>query len=406
MFWFLSLVSYVLVQTFGLLIAYVFAAIFIYLILRKLHSRWVTFSLLVVFLGASIFFYAPQGLPGGFQYPFFLKTFGPSDGPVLSFSNVLSFFTNINDFERVSDIAHDPTDIPPPITRATSTTVQIEMTAKEVIAEMAPDVFINYWTFDGRVPGPFVRVREGDTVELTLNNDSSSLHHHSIDLHAVTGPGGGASVTNVAPGEHKTFSFKALHPGLYVYHCAHPNVANHMAHGMYGLILVEPEEGLAEVDHELYVMQGEFYTTGNLGKEGIQIFDAERMLAGQPQYVVFNGRTEALNGKMSAEVGDSIRVYFGNGGVNHISSFHVIGEVFDRVYTEASLTSTPRTDVQTTAVPAGGATVTEFDLQVPGDYLFVDHALARLDRGAWGILSVSGEENPEIFNGDAGDHTH
>jgi len=389
----------ILVEWFGLFIAFIFAGIFLYLVLRKLHSTWLTVTLVAVFLGVSIFFYAPHGLPRGFDYPFFLKTYGPAQGPVLSLGNVLTFFGNLDKFERIENIAHDPNDVPPPIERTEPALVKVELTTKEVIAEMAPGVFINYWTFDGQVPGPFIRVREGDTIELTLHNAATSLHHHNIDLHAVTGPGGGAVSTMVAPGESATVTFKALHPGVFVYHCATPNVANHMTHGMYGLILVEPEEGLPAVDHEYYVMQGEFYAAGGMGRKGIQLFDAEAMLAGQATYIVFNGKTNGLGDRMQMQTGETARIYVGNGGVNLISSFHLIGEVFDRVFPEAAITSAPHTDIQTTLVPAGGATVVEFDTQVPGNYVLVDHALSRLERGAWGVLKVSGEENKEIYDG-------
>lgn len=390
----------ILVEWFGLFIAFIFAGIFLYLVLRKLHSTWLTVTLVAVFLGVSIFFYAPHGLPRGLEYPFFLKTYGPVEGPVLSFGGIVNFFANFDKFERVENIARDPNDLPPPIDRTEPSLVRVELTTKEVIAEIAPGVFINYWTFDGQVPGPFIRVREGDTVELTLHNDITSLHHHNIDLHAVTGPGGGAVSTMVAPGESATVTFKALHPGLFVYHCATPNVANHMTHGMYGLILVEPEEGLPAVDHEYYVMQGEFYAAGGMGRKGIQLFDAEAMLAGQPTYIVFNGKVNGLGESMQMNVGETARMYVGNGGVNLISSFHVIGEIFDRVFPEAAITSAPHTDIQTTLVPAGGATVVEFDTQVPGNYILVDHALSRVDRGSWGVLKVSGEENKEIYDGE------
>lgn len=397
--WLTTLLSYVFVQTFGLIIAYVAAGALIYLVLSKLHSRGVAFALAALFLGISLFIYAPIGLPRGLQYPLSLTTFGPAAGPVLPFGNVLSFFKNINRFERVENIARDPNEIPLPIMRTEPATVKIGLTTKEVIAEMADGVYVNYWTFNGRVPGPFLRVREGDTVELTLHNDETSLHHHSIDLHAVTGPGGGAVATMVEPGESKTITFKALRPGLFVYHCAEPNVANHMAHGMYGLILVEPKEGMAKVDREFYVMQGEFYTTGELGKRGLQIFDARKMLDGEPQYITFNGRTKGLVGNMTANVGENVRLYVGNGGVNLASNFHVIGEIFDTVYPEAALRD-PIRNVQTTNVPAGGATVVEFDINYPGNYALVDHALARLDRGAWGVLHVEGEADPTIFQGE------
>ncbi len=351
-----------------------------------------------------LFFWFPVGVPKNLQFPFGLKTYGPADGPALPLKNIFSFFGNLDKFERVKDIARDPLDVPPPITRKEPANVPIEITTKEVIAEIAPGVVANYWTFDGTVPGPFLRVREGDTVTLTLKNDPSSLHMHSIDLHAVTGPGGGAVVTNVAPGESKTFKFKALNPGLYVYHCAHPNVANHMTHGMYGLILVEPEEGLPKVDKELYIMQGEFYTAGSRGRTGLQVFDPQKMLDGNPEYIFFNGRTGAISkDKLTVKQGEKVRMYVGNGGVNLISSFHLIGEIFDTVYPEAQMGGSNFENVQTTIVPAGGAAITEFVADVPGTYVIVDHALSRLDKGAWATLQIIGEERPEIFRGDSSD---
>lgn len=387
------------VQAFGLVIAFLFAALFIYLVFRKLHAGWMSVALVVVFIGVSLFFYVPNGLPRDLSYPFNLTTYGMGAGPVLPIQNMAQFIGHFGDFARISDIARDPRDVPPPITRTEPAHVELELTAKEVIAEIAPGVTFNYWTYDGQVPGPMFRVREGDTVTLTIHNDAASLHHHNIDLHAVTGPGGGATVSMVAPGESATFTFKALNPGLFVYHCATPNVANHMTHGMYGLILVEPEEGLPPVDKEFYVMQGEFYATGGMGRKGLQLFDAKAMLDGNPTYVVFNGKTDGIANRMEADTGETVRIYFGNGGVNLTSSLHMIGEIFDRVYPEASITSAPHTDVQTTSVPAGGATVVEFGLEVPGNYLLVDHALSRLDKGAWGKLIVSGEANKEVFDG-------
>lgn len=387
------------VQMAGLFVAFLFAALFVYLALRHFHSRMMRVALVVVFLAVSIVFYVPNGLPRGLEYPLSLTTYGPAEGPVIPVGNVWNLFKNFDRFERVADIARDPNEVPAPITRTEATTVHIELTTKEVIAEMAPGVLVNYWTFDGKIPGPMIRVREGDTVVLTLHNDVTSLHHHNIDLHAVTGPGGGAVSTMVAPGESATVTFKVLHPGAFVYHCATPNVANHMTHGMYGLIVVEPKEGLTKVDHEYYVMQGEYYATGGMGRKGLQLFDADAMLDGRPTYIFFNGKVNGLAEHMQAKVGESVRMFVGNGGVSLVSSFHVIGEIFDRVYPEASLTSVPFTDVQTTLVPAGGATVVEFGLEVPGNYLLVDHALSRLDRGAWGVLTVTGEENKEIYDG-------
>lgn len=356
-------------------------------------------ALVAVFIGVSLFLYAPNGLPNSWSYPLNLETYGMGEGPVLPGKNVWDFLTHFDDFERVADISRDPNDLPPPILRTEPEHVYVELTAKEVIAEMAPGVSFNYWTYDGKVPGPMFRVREGDTVTLTLHNDPTSLHHHNIDLHAVTGPGGGANVTMVAPGESATFTFKAFNPGLFVYHCATPNVASHMTHGMYGLILVEPKGGLPHADNEYYVMQGEFYATGSMGRKGLQLFDAQAMLDGKPTYIVFNGKTNGIADRMKANTGETARIYFGNGGVNLVSSLHLIGEIFDRVYPEAALTSAPHENAQTTVVPAGGATVAEFGIEVPGNYVLVDHALSRTDRGVWGRLIVTGEERKEIFEG-------
>lgn len=389
-----------LVQTTGLIIAFIAAGVLIFIVLRKHYSRNATLFVVLIFLGISIFFYVPNGLPNAFQYPFSMKTFGPSDSPVLPFKNVVSFFRNFSSFVRVENISVDPNEVSTPIDRENSKVVKFELTTKEVISEIASGIYQNYWTFDGTVPGPFLRVREGDTVELTLKNDESSLHHHSIDLHAVTGPGGGAAATIVEPGESKTIKFKAMHAGIFIYHCAHPNVALHMAHGMYGLILVEPKVKLPAVDKEFYIVQGELYTTGALGKKGLQIFDPEAMLNSQPQYIVFNGKTGALINNMNVKVGDRVRIYVGNGGVNLVSSFHLIGEVFDRVYREGDLLSEPARSLQTTLIPAGGAVAVEFLADYPGKYILVDHALSRLDRGAWGIINVSGEKNTEIFEGE------
>ena len=399
----MQLISYLwqyLVEVFGLFIAYVFAAIFIFLVLRQFHSRKITSALAAIFIGVSIAFYVPHGLPTELAYPLSLHSFGPNERPDLPLRNVFHFFQNFNNFERVSDIARNPTDVPKTVVYAEDGVVEVSLTTKEVIAEMADGTTINYWTFDGTVPGPFIRVHEGDTVRLTIHNDETSLHPHNVDFHAVTGPGGGAAATIVAPGESKSFTFKALNAGLFVYHCAFGNPGLHMTHGMYGLILVEPKGGLPPVDQEFYVVQGEFYSEGGLGREGLQLFDTQAYLDGKPQYIVFNGKTGALMDNMTVKVGDTVRMYVGNGGVNLISSFHVIGEIFDRVYREGDLVTPPAEGLQTTLVPAGGAVMVEFQVNFPGNYVLVDHALSRVDRGAWGMLHVEGEADPTIYNGD------
>jgi nitrite reductase (NO-forming) len=300
-----------------------------------------------------------------------------------------------------ADIVRDPTDLPKPIGDREPTTVRIDLEAIEVEGQLADGTTFTYWTFNGAVPGPFFRVRVGDTIEVHMKNSTSSTMNHSVDFHAVTGPGGGAVMTQTEAGKETTFSAKAINPGLYVYHCATPMVANHIANGMYGLILVEPESGLPRVDREFYIMQGDIYTTGAFGDKGKQTTDITKLLNEDPEYLVFNGAVGALTDQkpLKANVGESVRIFFGVGGPNMTSSFHVIGEIFDRVYDQASLTAAPLTDVQTTLVPPGGATMVEFGLEVPGRYILVDHALSRLQRGLAGFLIVEGAENLEIFNG-------
>ncbi len=222
---------------------------------------------------------------------------------------------------------------------------------------------------------------------------------HNVDFHAVTGTGGGAPATEAGPGETAGFTFKALKPGLFVYHCATMPVAQHISNGMYGLILVEPEGGLPKVDHEFYVMQGEIYTEEAFGTKGELTPSYDKLLNEMPEYYVFNGAANALTGDhaLHAKVGETIRIYFGVGGPNKTSSFHVIGEMFDKVYNLASLVSEPLKDVQTITVPPGGAAAVEMKLEVPGEYTLVDHALSRAMRGLVGKLIVDGPAQPEIF---------
>jgi nitrite reductase (NO-forming) len=306
-----------------------------------------------------------------------------------------------NPATKGADIVRDPTEIPAEIGVREPQTVRIDLEAVEVLGQLADGTTYKYWTFNGQVPGPFVRVRVGDTIEVHMKNMTGSSMAHSVDFHAVTGPGGGATMTQTKPGEETMFTAKVLNPGLYVYHCATPMVAEHIANGMYGMILVEPEEGLPPVDREFYVMQGEVYTKEAFGSTGLLTEDTQAILNENPQYLVFNGAVGGLTDQkpLKANVGETVRIFFGVGGPNFTSSFHVIGEIFDRVYEQASLTSPVLTNVQTTSVPPGGATMVEFKLEVPGRYILVDHALARLQRGLAGFLMVEGPENHDIING-------
>lgn len=338
--------------------------------------------------------YAPH-----FAMPPWMQNFAPHRfGPELPLVNAVRFLFQSAQIKKIQNIAGDPNAVPLPVHRNFPKIQQIHLTAKEVISEIAPGISFNYWTYNEQVPGPMFRVRVGDVVQVSLTNDASSIHTHNIDLHAVTGPGGGAALTNVEPGETKTFQWKALNPGLYVYHCGTMNVSTHNAHGQYGLILVEPEEGLPDVDKEFYLMQGELYTIGGTGKKGLVPFDSQNLVDGKPSYVTFNGKISSQN-TMDVKRGDRVRIFVGNGGVNLISSFHIIGEIFDTVYPEGAIGtgSTILKNVQTTLIPAGGSTIVEFVADVPGTYTIVDHALARINKGAWIELRVTGEKNEEVF---------
>lgn len=300
-----------------------------------------------------------------------------------------------------ADISRDPTDLPPPIGKRDPQTVRLDLFTVEQEGRLAEATTFSYWTFNGKVPGPFVRVRVGDTVDVHLKNAADSNMIHSVDFHAAIGPGGGAAALQVDPGDEKSMTFKALVPGLYVYHCATPMVAEHIANGMYGMILVEPEAGLPPVDHEFYVMQGEIYTEAAFGQHGSQEFSVEKLLNERPEYFVFNGSVGAISKlhPLHAKVGETVRLFFGVGGPNFTSSFHVIGEIFDKVYNLGGLTNPPLEGIQTVTVAPGGAVITEFKLHVPGNYTIVDHALARMERGLAGLLIVEGSPNPDIYNG-------
>jgi nitrite reductase (NO-forming) len=295
-----------------------------------------------------------------------------------------------------AEVAFAP-QVPPPITRSQPARVVVNLEATEQNGELAGGVTYNFWTYNGHVPGPFIRVRVGDTVEVHLKNRSSDKTH-TVDFHFVSGPGGGAPALMANPGQESVGEFKSLKPGLFMYHCAANPMPAHMANGLYGLVLVEPEGGLPKVDREFYVMQSEFYTEGAVGQPGLQAYSSQKAAAETPEYVVFNGNASSLmgDGALKARVGEKLRIYFGNLGPNKISSFHIVGVILDRVYRDGGLTD-PVQNIQTTMVPPGGASVLDFHTLVPGNYTLLDHAIFRADRGAMGTLTVEGPAAPDIY---------
>ena len=309
--------------------------------------------------------------------------------------------------EPVKAVLSSPPNVPPATGRKAPAKVIVELEVRELEKEISEGVRYTVWTFGGTVPGSFIRVRQGDTVEFHLKNHPDSKMPHNIDLHGVTGPGGGAASSFTAPGHGSQFTFKALNAGLYVYHCATAPVGMHVANGMYGLILIEPPEGLPPVDKEFYVMQGDFYTAGKYREKGLQPFDMQKAIDERPTYVLFNGSESALTGDnaLKAKVGEKVRLYIGNGGPNLVSSFHVIGEIFDKVWFEGG--SKFQENVQTTLIPAGGAAIAEFKTEVPGTYVIVDHSIFRaFNKGALGMMKIEGPENKAIYSGKEVDSTY
>jgi nitrite reductase (NO-forming) len=309
--------------------------------------------------------------------------------------------------EPIRAVLTSPPEVPPATNRKFPAKVIVDLEVKELDLEISEGVKYTFWTFGGTVPGSFIRVRQGDTVEFHLKNHPSSKMPHNIDLHGVTGPGGGAASSFTAPGHQSQFTFKALNQGLYVYHCATAPVGMHVANGMYGLILIEPPEGLSKVDREFYVMQGEFYTVGKYREKGYQAFDMQKAIDENATYVLFNGSETALTGPKAMKVttGESVRMYVGNGGPNLVSSFHLIGEIFDKVQYEGG--TRYQENVQTTLIPAGGAATVEFHTEVPGTYVLVDHSIFRaFNKGALAMLEVSGERRADIYSGKEQDEVY
>ncbi|HEY6041341.1 MAG TPA: nitrite reductase, copper-containing, partial [Anaerolineae bacterium] len=171
-------------------------------------------------------------------------------------------------------------------------------------------------------------------------------------------------------------------------------------------IVVEPKGGLPKADREFYVVQGDWYTTGKFGDKGHQAFSGDKALAEQPEYFTFNGRVDALSKlyPLHAKTGETVRLFFGVGGPNAGSNFHIIGEIFDRVFTGAF--DNPVRNEETWYVPPGSLATFEFKLNEPGQYLLVDHALYRVAKGAAGVLMVDGDWDPGVYSPPASGLSH
>lgn len=302
------------------------------------------------------------------------------------------------------DISRRADDLPGPLEGGIPKTVKVKLIAREITGVIDPKSkrTFRYFTFNGQVPGPFIRVVEGDTLDVTLVNPETNTETHTADFHAVIGYKGGGAKLMAPPGESRRSSFLMTRPGLYVYHCVGDgtvhDVCHHINNGMYGMILVEPRDPdnefrkllLTPNIKEFYVMQSEFHVNSEIPGN----MDEEKGLREQPDFVVFNGRVQSLiDHPLRSTLGDDVIIYFGNAGPNKISSFHIVGGIFETVWREGVLASPPIKYVQTTAVPAGCAAViqvkSEKSSSEVGSYLLIDHSVFRVAKGAKGELWIS-----------------
>ncbi|CAN5697246.1 hypothetical protein BH24CHL5_BH24CHL5_06160 [soil metagenome] len=335
----------------------------------------------------------------------------PETSPTVAGGSVLPEVTPKADLGPVPagevNVAVAP-DVPPRAQRTEQAIVAVAFDIVEGVKVIDPAKGTEYETWGYRIhgdsavltgtPGPIIRARVGDVLRFTITNLPGNTHPHNVDFHAVTGQGGGAADTTVAPGETATIEARLLYPGMFMYHCAYGDVPLHIAQGMSGGILVDPAVHLPAVEHELYMVQSEYYTTDPAA--GPLTTDRGAITIEHPEFVVFNGAVGALTGDSAPRigVGETMRIYFINAGLNLDSNFHPIGSHWDKVYQEGALLNAPLRGSQTTLVPAGGGTVVELIGQVPQTIVLVDHALARaFDKGAIGQVVVTGDPNPEIF---------
>jgi nitrite reductase (NO-forming) len=280
-------------------------------------------------------------------------------------------------------------NVPPPITRTQPATVVVNLEANEWVGPLSDDNNYEFWGFNKSVPGPMIRVMVGDTVEIRLKNHRDSKESHNIDFHAITGPGGGASLLNSEPGQESGGKFKMIIPGIFLYHCAtaSPSIPEHISNGMYGTIVVEPAGGLKPAEKEFQIMQSEFYTKDGSKGETLE-FSYENGLDERPSHVVYNGHASSLvKNPLRAKAGDTVRIFLTNAGPNFVDSFQLLEQPFDRVYTEGSLAAPPAENVKVAKVPTGGAVMVEFKVKA-GTYTLVDPVKDRKDRGALGLLKV------------------
>jgi nitrite reductase (NO-forming) len=262
--------------------------------------------------------------------------------------------------------------------------VNVTLTIKELLVTIAPNVAYRAWTFNGTVPGPIVRVRQGQTIHFTLVNDGTMPH--SIDFHATQTPWN-VNYQEVPAGKSFSFDWKANYPGVFMYHCGAPTVIYHIANGMYGQIIVDPANGWGTSAKEYGLVQSEFYTSQQ--SDGTYSIDPTKLTNDLPDYVVFNGYTNQYKlAPLTAKVGERIRLFILNAGPTEFSAFHVIGAIFSDVYMDGN-PANRTVGNQTITIPPGGGAVVELTIPDPGLYPFVTHSFASVGKGALGVIKVT-----------------
>jgi nitrite reductase (NO-forming) len=299
-----------------------------------------------------------------------------------------------------------------PLDRNPVKEIQIDVT--HTVIDLAPGVKFTAWTFGGQVPGPIVRVRVGDKVKFSMTNRSdehmpaasfaTAPMMHSMDFHAAM-----VSPTDkyrsIAPGQTISFEYTPNYPGVFMYHCGTPMVLEHIASGMYGMVIVEPREGYpTQAVREYAIIQSEFYAKPDPQKrkvDGVPLYvlDSERVRAKAPTHTVFNGKyNRFVDNPLPAKPGERVRMFVLNVGPSNTSSFHVVGTIFDRVWMDGNPDNQMR-GMQTVLLGSSSSAIVEFIVPEAGGYVFVDHHFANASQGAVGILDASGK-------GDAGAEHH
>jgi len=262
-------------------------------------------------------------------------------------------------------------------------TVNVTLTVKELLLQIAPGVDYHAWTFNGTVPGPVIRVKQGQTIHFTLINDGNMPH--SIDFHAAQTPWS-VNYQEVQPGKSFTFDWKANYPGVFMYHCGAPVVIYHMSNGMYGAIIVDPATGWAPAQ-EYVLVQSEFYTQQL--SDGTYVIDPTKVNNGTPDYVVFNGyANQYKTNPIIAKAGQRIRIFIVNAGPTEFSAFHVIGALFSDTYADGN-PANHQVGNQTVTIPPGGGMAVELTIPEAGLYPFVTHSFIDVGKGALGVLKIT-----------------